>query len=251
VLALQADGTHEPLFCIGGVHLYQSLADEFRRERPVFGLYVNPERNPGNGSASTRVDAMARIYAEEIRRIQPRGPYHLVGFSFGGVIAHAVAIGFLGAGESVDLLCLLDSDAPGHARPRLRLWVRRQLRRLLLRNARRQAPSEASPRHAEADSTNPAQAGGLIDERTLRRWMRQHRPGFFQGNVTFVEALAANLDASAGWHRLAENVSIRRLDSDHLELLRPPHTAAVATHIREALADGPSAAIVKVRAEAR
>jgi amino acid adenylation domain-containing protein len=242
VVTLQGGGALEPIFCIGGIHLYQELADEFLRQRPVIGMYVNPARETGyRDPAETRVNAMAHVYAEEIRRIQPRGPYHIVGFSFGGVIAHAIAIELMDAGEAIDLLCLLDSDAPGRARPRLRLWVRRNLRRLLQpgpgkRMAEVKPLQQTSARAIDEDlATASPQDGGLISERTLRRWMREHRPAFYRGAVTFVEALRENLDASAGWERLADDVAIHHLESDHLGLLKSPQAAVVATIIREAL----------------
>jgi thioesterase domain-containing protein len=241
VVTLQAKGALEPIFCIGGIQLYQALADEFVRERPVIGMYVNPARDPGSSDgAQALVNAMAHVYAEEIRRIRPWGPYHIVGFSFGGVIAHAIAIELLAAGEAVDLLCLLDSDAPGHARPRLRLWLQRNLRRLLQPGSFRHRgralpppPVAEPPRPVPA--AEPPQDGGLISERTLHRWMREHHPGYFRGAVTFIEAVSENLDASAGWRRLAEDVTIHRLESDHLGLLKAPQVAAVATIIRESL----------------
>jgi amino acid adenylation domain-containing protein len=242
VVTLQAKGALEPIFCIGGIQLYQALADEFVRERPVIGMYVNPSRESGSGDgAQALVNAMAHLYVEEIRRIRPWGPYHMVGFSFGGVIAHAIAIELLAAGEAVDLLCLLDSDAPGHARPRLRLWLRRNLRRLLRPGSFRRVARAVPPHPAPAElpraapAAPPPQDGGLISERTLQKWMREHHPGYFRGAVTFIEAVGANMDSSAGWQRLAEDVAIHRLESDHLGLLRAPQAAAVATIIRESL----------------
>jgi thioesterase domain-containing protein len=65
--------------------------------------------------------------------------------------------------------------------------------------------------------------------------MREHRPDYFPGAVTFIEALAENMDASAGWHLLADDVAIHRLESDHLGLLKSPQAAEVATIIRDSM----------------
>ncbi|MCZ9345344.1 thioesterase domain-containing protein, partial [Streptomyces sp. TRM76130] len=51
----------------------------------------------------------AEDYAAQIRRVQPHGPYRLVGWSVGGVLAHTVAVLLQEAGEEVELLALLDS----------------------------------------------------------------------------------------------------------------------------------------------
>lgn len=52
---------------------------------------------------------MADGYVAEIRAVQPHGPYHLLGWSFGGLVAHAVAARLEELGEEVALLALLDS----------------------------------------------------------------------------------------------------------------------------------------------
>lgn len=57
------------------------------------------------------VDAIAAYYARAIRAVQPRGPYHLCGYSFGGVIAVEIARLLKDAGETVALLALVESYA--------------------------------------------------------------------------------------------------------------------------------------------
>ncbi len=52
---------------------------------------------------------MAAHYVQPIRHVQPTGPYHLLGWSFGGLVAHAIATRLQNAGEQVDLLALLDA----------------------------------------------------------------------------------------------------------------------------------------------
>jgi acetoacetyl-CoA synthetase len=52
---------------------------------------------------------MARFHVEALRHIQPRGPYFLAGFSFGGLVAFEMAQMLTAAGEEVASLSLLDS----------------------------------------------------------------------------------------------------------------------------------------------
>jgi nonribosomal peptide synthetase DhbF len=51
---------------------------------------------------------MADDYYAQIRTLQPAGPYHLLGWSFGGVLAHAVATRIQDEGERVALLAIID-----------------------------------------------------------------------------------------------------------------------------------------------
>lgn len=55
------------------------------------------------------IEEMAADYAEQIRSVQPTGPYHLLGWSLGGVLAHAVATRLEELGEEVALLAVLDA----------------------------------------------------------------------------------------------------------------------------------------------
>ena len=57
---------------------------------------------------------MAEDYVSIIRKIQPTGPYNLLGWSFGGLVAHAIATQLQDMGEEVALLALLDSYPVQH-----------------------------------------------------------------------------------------------------------------------------------------
>lgn len=55
---------------------------------------------------------VATMYVEAIRKIQPRGPYMLGGWSLGGIHAYEVARQLLHAGEKVQGLLLIDTPNP-------------------------------------------------------------------------------------------------------------------------------------------
>jgi len=59
------------------------------------------------------LEEMAADYLAFIREIQPNGPYNLLGWSFGGLVAHSIATHLQGAGQEVALLALLDSYPDG------------------------------------------------------------------------------------------------------------------------------------------
>ncbi|WP_425298825.1 amino acid adenylation domain-containing protein, partial [Nocardia farcinica] len=110
LLPLRA-GTGAPLFCIhpfGGIAWsFAGLAAHLGGDRPIYGL-----QSPALGSDETLPDSTekwALRYLEEIRSVQPRGPYHLLGWSLGGVLAHAIAVQLQAEGEQVELLAMMDS----------------------------------------------------------------------------------------------------------------------------------------------
>jgi thioesterase domain-containing protein len=53
---------------------------------------------------------MARDYADQIRMVQPSGPYHLLGWSLGGDIAFAIAEELQRRGQEIGLLVILDAN---------------------------------------------------------------------------------------------------------------------------------------------
>ncbi|MCX5229215.1 non-ribosomal peptide synthetase [Streptomyces sp. NBC_00233] len=100
-----------PLFCVHAVSGvswgYAGLLPHLDQDRPVVALQARRLGSPHDAPSS--IEEMADDYLAEIRRIQPHGPYHLLGWSFGGLVAHAVAARLEAAGEDVALLALLDS----------------------------------------------------------------------------------------------------------------------------------------------
>ncbi|MGN2641702.1 non-ribosomal peptide synthetase [Nocardia takedensis] len=111
LLPLRATGSAAPLFCVhpvGGIAWsFAGLAAHLDPERPIYGL-----QSPALGSEDPLPESIqewADRYVEQIRSVRPHGPYHLLGWSLGGVLAHAVAVRLQEAGESVALLAMLDS----------------------------------------------------------------------------------------------------------------------------------------------
>ncbi|MBL7500825.1 non-ribosomal peptide synthetase [Frankia nepalensis] len=118
VIPLRTGGTGVPLFCFsgaGGLAIAMlALAANFDGERPVYGLQAHGlERR---GLPDWTVEAAARRHVRALRLLAPRGPYLLVGHSFGGLVALETAHLLRAAGEHVGLLALIDSTPPGGLR---------------------------------------------------------------------------------------------------------------------------------------
>jgi arthrofactin-type cyclic lipopeptide synthetase A/arthrofactin-type cyclic lipopeptide synthetase B len=114
VLPIRSAGSLPPLFCIhavGGLSwAYTGLLKHITSDRPVYGL-----QDPGITQPDLLAQPMAEVaagYADRIRAIQPAGPYHLVGWSYGGQIAFLIANLLRAQGAFVSLLALIDSAPP-------------------------------------------------------------------------------------------------------------------------------------------
>ncbi len=116
LLPLRPGGTRPPLFCVhpaaGISWVYSSLIPHLDEELPLHGLQARG-LSDGTQSLPGSVEEMAADYVGEIRRVQPSGPYHLLGWSFGGIVAHAMAVRLRALGEQVGALVLVDAYPGG------------------------------------------------------------------------------------------------------------------------------------------
>ncbi|MET9662689.1 amino acid adenylation domain-containing protein [Streptomyces sp. NPDC006510] len=111
IRAASAADTEAPLFCVHAISgmswSYAGLLRHIGGRRPLIGLQAKELTSPSDRPAG--IEEMADGYVAEIRAVQAHGPYHLLGWSFGGLVAHAVAARLEEQGEEVALLALLDS----------------------------------------------------------------------------------------------------------------------------------------------
>jgi thioesterase domain-containing protein len=94
----------------GIVVCYQPLAQQLGRERPCYGIRARGLH--GEQELPASVEEMAAEYVAAVRALQPEGPYHLGGWSLGGVFAVEMAQQLLAQGQPVGLLALLDTTIP-------------------------------------------------------------------------------------------------------------------------------------------
>jgi amino acid adenylation domain-containing protein len=101
----------------GNVLNYRPLAEVLSPGRAIYGLQAIGL--DGKTAPLRRIETMARRYLQDIRRVQPVGPYLLAGGSMGGAIAYEIARQLQQAGEEVAFLGLFDTLAsldPDHVR---------------------------------------------------------------------------------------------------------------------------------------
>ncbi|WP_017318022.1 non-ribosomal peptide synthetase [Mastigocladopsis repens] len=115
LVEIQPKGSQPPLFLVhplgGEILCYRALAMHLGRDQPVYGL--QQQGLDGEQSFLTQVEDMAALYIEAMQSIQPRGPYYIGGYSFGGIVAYEIAQRLSRQGEKVGLLVMLDTCRPG------------------------------------------------------------------------------------------------------------------------------------------
>jgi amino acid adenylation domain-containing protein len=111
LLPLQPSGTLRPLFCItpifGAGYMFKLLPDYLGSDQPFYAL-----QSPDlyfEEAPQTQIEEMAAHYIETLTTLQSEGPYHLMGWCAGGMIAYEMAQQLLRKGEAVERLILIDT----------------------------------------------------------------------------------------------------------------------------------------------
>ncbi|MDX2240605.1 MAG: enterobactin synthase subunit F [Leptolyngbyaceae cyanobacterium bins.302] len=120
IVLLRKGGSKPPLFLVhdgeGETLLYRNLAVGLNPEHPVYG--VQPYSRDGFPMLHTRIEDITAYYLEQIRKVQPHGPYLLGGLCIGGFLAFEVARELQKQGEQVAMVALIDTadlEAPVRA----------------------------------------------------------------------------------------------------------------------------------------
>jgi amino acid adenylation domain-containing protein len=131
LVPIRSGGSKPPLFLMhshgGNVLEYQALANYLESDQPVYAFQARGLN--GHIARNRSIEEMATEYLEELRSLQPHGPYFLGGFCFGGLIALEAAQQLSAAGEEVALVALIQTSHPGlRFKPETtliqRLWYR-------------------------------------------------------------------------------------------------------------------------------
>ena len=113
LVPIQPQGSGPPLFCVhaadGQVLLYRDLARHLGPHQPLYGLQA--VGMGGTEPPLARIEDMAARYIEEVRMVQPHGPYFLAGYCTGAFVALEMARRLQLSGHRVALLACINTDA--------------------------------------------------------------------------------------------------------------------------------------------
>lgn len=114
LVPMQAAGTRSPLFLVpgadGSVLSLKLLCDALGDQQPLYGL--ESVGLDGNATLPGSVEEIARLNIHALRTIQPHGPYRLLGYSNGGIVAFEMVRALTEQGEEIESLLLLDTLCP-------------------------------------------------------------------------------------------------------------------------------------------
>jgi len=263
LIALHAHGVARPLFLgpPGGGHVvcYRKLAGLLAPGIPVFGLQA---RGIDDGQAPMRrVEDIAEYFLAAVRAAQPEGPYHLGGWSFGGMIAWEMGRQLMAAGAEVGLVAMLDTSVPTARDRNETLDHARVLQRIV---ADLVGWSAASSVRVEAIRTLPPREQALAAVRQVRvkalpesrvdeilaltavrrsnlHALLSYEPGTYEGELTYFRTAASERGlprdgAVEYWSSRARGGTVlHRVGGSHGTILEPPYVSDVADRLAAAV----------------
>jgi amino acid adenylation domain-containing protein len=276
LVPIQSSGPGLPFFCVhpagGDVLCFSALARHLGSGQPFYGLR---SRGMAEGEAPLdRIEDMAALYVEELRRVQPAGPYRIGGWSLGGLIAFEMARQLRQPGrpgippEDVDLLILDSSPRIAGAEEPSRLdilldvvhYVETLWNRPLGLTADDLEPLDPEARldllveRLRGADLLPPGAGEASIRRIVEvyaantRAVRGYVPGRYAGRVTLFQAGEQPNDL--GWSEISDGpVEIHTVPATHLTMLAEPAVKRLAQQIRARLEDVQSASVLEPRGE--
>jgi amino acid adenylation domain-containing protein/non-ribosomal peptide synthase protein (TIGR01720 family) len=257
-------GSLPPFYCVhpagGDAAVYQRLAEHLGPEQPFYSFQAKGLENDEEPHRS--IEDMARAYLEELRIVQPAGPYHLGGWSFGGRVAFEMALQLSDQGEPVASLILMDSGSPlaevaerGPDGQILAILVLLAESVGLALSEEDLLPLDTEGRLARVAADLVA-AGVVPDPEAARAQLirrikvlkatgeagRKHHPRAYSGPITYLRAESSETssavagDPSRGWsHYSLQPVTVQPVPGDHYTLIQEPYVQTLADVLREAL----------------
>jgi thioesterase domain-containing protein/acyl carrier protein len=268
LVPIKPNGDRPPLFFVhahgGNVIGYSGLGRHLSERQPLYGLQA-----PRGELGVRRIEDIAAAYVDEVRTVQPQGPYLLGGWCLGGDVAFEMARQLRRHGADVALVLMVDNPRPEHvaarhdlSRPLDRVATRVEMECANLAEAPQKGPyllervgSLAKRFSVEIERLATNRDGDLPFGLDHSRAYRQERvaavhekayedyvPEPYDGPVAVFRAelqpRGGRDDPTLGWSSLVEGPLLNyQLPGHRMGMLQEPRVARSAAIIEAAIAD--------------
>ncbi|MGZ8946430.1 MAG: thioesterase domain-containing protein [Methylococcaceae bacterium] len=237
LVPIQTQGSRPPLFVTHTAPL--DLPQYLGKEQPLYLLRYGMAAEISNRPVPLpALEDLASHYINELQQVQPHGPYYLMGFSFGGVIAYEMAGQLRANGHRVNLVGLLDTHLTienqllpyyqlipklfSLSPSQLLAMVKNKIN-LILTTPRK--PDEAFWPHIYTEGSDLACRNG-------------YHPKSYNGRVTLFQAsdrgstFFSTIPPEQGWKELlGDRVEVQQVSGGHLDMCKEPHVKILAENL--------------------
>jgi amino acid adenylation domain-containing protein len=257
VVVMNRDGSRQPLWGMATPTIFRKLAERLALDRP-FQVIRPPDDQIDAVLGCETLEQIAAYYLGVLRRHQPAGPYALLGFCSDAAVVYEMARHLEAAGETVELLVLIDGWAPGYSHrlgPVLGTLADLQYKAMrfagmlasmglgLVRAIRTGDPHQVTARLPQADPAFGATATWRMRLHTTA-CARQARPAPYGGRALVVRAKVQPsgllLDRQLGWRALVlGGTRLVTVPGDHLGIFFEPSVDLLAAALNDFARAGP------------
>jgi amino acid adenylation domain-containing protein len=267
VVKIQPHGSKRPLIVINNTGIYYGLAKNLGPEQPVYSLQLF-DPSVRDSELPNSLEEIASGYVGLIRRVQPQGPYDLMGWCVAGALAFEIARQLVADKQEISHLFLIDSWVPGYFRrlPKLLgfLAVYSLRAQLIIADWRRVLSSEKSigafisqrtvfKRLKRLFTGNGADQGAADHDtqatpETYDQWLlaylqrvtNNYTPKPYDGSATLLrsrlEPTGWFFREDAGWGEFARSgIDVQFVDGNHFTMFQDPGSHQMAGHVAAAL----------------
>ena len=235
-LVLLKPGTELPpvfiMHGLSGTADFFDLARQIRTNHPIYGIQAKLPLEAGQ--PVVRIEDMARHNLDAIKSIQLNGPYALIGYCFGGLVALEMAQCLSAETENVALLALLETY------PYRRYLSPRQQLRLMLRRVKshisriERLPLSEALSYCSRGFRSRLRLARMYGRRISSDYSRlpvkdrsfvalqRYRPQLYPGKINFVRAEVSSFlpsDPIEVWGSLAAELEVETVPGDHLDMI--------------------------------
>lgn len=286
LICIQPRGTEPALFAVhpgdGNVFCFTDLVRRLGTSRPFYGFQAFGVE--AGTTPLTSISEMARQYISGMKKVQPVGPYYLIGYCAGGTIAFEMAQQLAQAGDDIAILVLLDALAPYLYGPSDEI----QNFMAFMRNFQGLANSDLFAQYCELrkiDQNNEeiyqdlqllphqtrlelfwefaVRAGAIPAEvkvdyldRLFQVWngfsdLLGYQVNSYQGRLVLFRASDEPLneligDKTMGWRQASSTMESYDVPGNHYSMLREPHAAYMAKQLNDCLQQADQAGLLEV-----
>jgi amino acid adenylation domain-containing protein len=236
-------GTSErpPFFCLHGAEQnvlnMRPLAIALPADLP---FYCFQDKGLDGSEPFESIEETARCYVDEIRQVQPHGPYYLGGYCYGGFVAFEIARRLEELGEAVAALVLIETSNPTFVRSlSAREWLFRSVRFYMWRVAwhtRRMLTKRPDEWLGYISKALRSHMGAARLEAQMIKFVLKP----YGGGALIFRASARNFDIyddyCLGWESVVRgDIECFEIEGDHLSILEEPAVRLIAEKLNAEL----------------
>lgn len=223
IIPITTKGSEAPLFCIHSEFYYETVYSQLTRhlpkDYPIFGvLSVSPELV--KDALPQSIEEIASLCLRDMKSVQKEGPYRILSYSIGNVVAFEIARQLLKSGEEVQLI-LID---PPLFFDKSRTFGKKEYKKYLTYLDLWNKPGELLSKVRK--KVNKDENQGILIQETglLKKFILRYQISKINCEALLITT-PREFKHTYDWDPLVNLVDHERIDGPHLKLMREPYSS--------------------------